>query len=171
MAHEIKIDSTDVSLPVVLRNAVTGAPETGYTIADIDLYYWRQGETVAAKVDATALGSLNAAHSDNHAYEARAGSYRVDWPDAAFASGADWVILSVEGVGIDPAIELITLTVGDDQTLLDLYDRLFGKHVFHREAAYDTFHRVSDDSVMMHRKQTEGLDGSEHISTWDEYTP
>ena len=171
MAEEIKAGSTDVSRPVVFRNAVTGDPETGYTITDLDLYYWRQGATVAAKVDATALGSLDAAHSDNKAFEARAGAYRVDWPDAAFATGADWVMLLVEGSGIDPAVELIRLVVGDDQTILDVYDRLFGKHVFHREAGYDTFHRTADDSVMMHRKQTEGLDGSEHISTWDEYTP
>ena len=79
-------------------------------------------------------------------------------------------MLFVEGVGIDPAIELVKLTVGDDQNLLDLYDRFFGPHIFHREAGYDTFNRP-DDSLLMHRKQTEGLDGSEHISTWAEYTP
>jgi hypothetical protein len=72
---------------------------TGATITDIDLVYTRTGADHVAKVDATALATVDAAHADNKAIEIDAtsapGLYRIDWPDAAFASGAREVILTV----------------------------------------------------------------------------
>lgn len=91
---------TDVTTYFVMRLESDGSLATGLTITDLDLTYVRSGSAPAAKVDATALGSTSAAHGDNQAIEVDAtnmpGLYRVDWPDAAFASGADSVILTVK---------------------------------------------------------------------------
>lgn len=109
----IKKGSTDVTRYVMLRDSTAGTPETGYTITSLDLQYTRNQSTPAAKVDATALAATNTAHTDNYAIQVDAtsspGLYRIDWPDAAFATGADKVILVVSGTGLDPAVEEIEL--------------------------------------------------------------
>ncbi len=91
--------STDVTTYFVLRKAADGTELTGATITGIDLVYTQSGADRADKVDATALATPDAAHSDGKAIEVDAtsspGLYRVDWPDAAFAGTAREVILSV----------------------------------------------------------------------------
>lgn len=110
---QITKNSVDQRRYVVLADSSTGRPETGYTITDLDLQYTREGAAPSTKVDATALSSVSAAHTDNAAIELDAtsspGVYRIDWPDAAFASGADRVILVVSGPGLHPAVEDIQL--------------------------------------------------------------
>jgi hypothetical protein len=105
--------STDVTRYVMLRDSSAGTPETGYTITNLDLQYTRNREEPAAKVDAVALSDQDDAHTDNRSIEidgtSSPGLYRVDWPDAAFATGADKVILVVSGAGLDPAVEEIEL--------------------------------------------------------------
>jgi hypothetical protein len=92
--------STDVTTYFALRLAADGTDATGLTITNIDLQYTRSGDAPAAKVDATALAATNSAHGDNQAIELDAtdppGLYRVDWPDAAFASGVREVVLTVK---------------------------------------------------------------------------
>jgi hypothetical protein len=92
--------STDVTTYFALRLAADGTDATGLTITNIDLQYTRSGDAPAAKVDATALAATNSAHGDNQAIEIDAtdqpGLYRVDWPDAAFASGVREVVLTVK---------------------------------------------------------------------------
>ena len=112
--------ATDVTTYVMLVDSAAGTPETGYTIANLDLQYTRNRETPAAKVDATALAATNTAHTDNYAIQIDAtsspGLYRVDWPDAAFATGADKVILVVSGTGLAPAVlhvELVNYNTQD----------------------------------------------------------
>ncbi len=99
MMH-VKGGATDVTTYFVIRTAADGTATTGATITAIDLQYVRSGAAPAAKVDASALGATDSAHSDNKAIEIDAtdapGLYRVDWPDAAFAAGAREVILSVK---------------------------------------------------------------------------
>lgn len=142
----VQANSTDVTTYFHLRLAADGTDATGLTITNIDLQYCRSGATPAAKVDATALGAANSAHSDNTAFEIdgtdQPGVYRVDWPDAAFASGVREVILTVKVatafteslrvqiVGFDPSTDLSaavwaaatrTLTaIDEDNTTLDL---------------------------------------------------
>jgi len=93
-------DATDVTSYFHLRLAADGTDATGLTVTNMDLQYCRSGATPAAKVDASALGAANSAHADNSAIEVDAtdtpGLYRVDWPDAAFATGVDEVILTVK---------------------------------------------------------------------------
>lgn len=106
--------ATDVSLYFMLRDDATRAPKTGITITDIDLVYIRFGAAAAAKGDATALGAVDAAHADNKAIEVAGtyyeGMYRVDFPDAAFAAGADGVILTVVCAGCEDAHMEVELT-------------------------------------------------------------
>ncbi len=117
---EIKKGTTDVTRYVMIVDSSDGSPETSVTITDLDLQYTRNQAAPAAKVDATALGSTSAAHADNQMIEVDAtsspGLYRVDWPDAAFATGVSDVQLVVTGTGFAPAVEEITLVdnvVGD----------------------------------------------------------
>jgi hypothetical protein len=91
---------TDVTSYFHLRLTADGTDATGLTVTNFDLQYVRSGATPAAKVDASALGAANSAHADNSAIEVDAtdqpGVYRVDWPDAAFATGVDEVLLTVK---------------------------------------------------------------------------
>jgi hypothetical protein len=119
----IKKGSTDVTRYIVLGDSTTGAPETGYTITNLDLQYTRNRATPAAKVDAVALAATDTAHTDNRAIEVDAtsspGVYRVDWPDAAFATGSDKVTLVVTGTGLHPAVEEIQLVDFDPEDAFD----------------------------------------------------
>lgn len=101
---------------VMIVDSTTGAPETGATITNFNLQYVRAGEVPATKVDATALGATNTAHTDNKMIQVDAtdspGLYRVDWPDAAFTTGATDVILVVTSSdSFAPAVEDIKLTI------------------------------------------------------------
>jgi hypothetical protein len=99
MMH-VHADSVDVTTYFVLRLAADGTEATGLTITNFDLQYVRSGVAPAVKVDATALAATDSAHADGKAIEIDAtdqpGLYRVDWPDAAFATGVKEVILSVK---------------------------------------------------------------------------
>jgi hypothetical protein len=92
--------ATDVTTYFHLRLAADGTDATGLTITNIDLQYVRDRTVPVAKVDATALAATDTAHTDNYAIEVDAtdqpGLYRVDWPDAAFATGVDDVYLTVK---------------------------------------------------------------------------
>lgn len=126
---EIKKGSTDVTRYVMVVDATDGSPETSATITNFDLQYTRYGSAAAAKVDATALGSVGAAHDDNKMIEVDAtsspGLYRVDWPDAAFADGAEGVILVVTSSdSFHPAVEDITLVDNVIGDALDANDRV-----------------------------------------------
>ena len=109
----VKKASTDVTRYMKLVDSVTGAPKTGLTISTIDLQYTRNRTAPAAKVDCVALATTSTAHTDNNGIEIDAtfspGLYRFDWPDAAFATGVDKVILAVTCSGTDPAFEEIQL--------------------------------------------------------------
>ena len=110
----VKKASTDITTYVKLIDSTAGTPETGLTVTDLDLTYLRRGAAPAAKVDVTALAATDSVHADNKAIEVDGtnmpGLYRVDWPDAAFATGVNSVILCVNATGVDPAfleVELV----------------------------------------------------------------
>ncbi len=110
---ELTKGTTNVTRYVMIVDSADGSPETGVTITGLDLQYTRYGEAPAAKVDATALSTTSDVHADNKAIEVDAtsspGLHRVDWPDAAFASGAEGVLLVVTGTDFAPAVEDIQL--------------------------------------------------------------
>jgi len=90
----IKKGSTDQSVVIRIIDSSDGTPETGvdYDTAGIDLWYRREGATKTSITEA-ALASLDAAHSDGGIEHIGDGYYRLDLPDAAFAAGADGVMV------------------------------------------------------------------------------
>jgi hypothetical protein len=121
---QIKKGATDVTIYFKLVDPTTGVPETGLTITDLDMSYTRERSAIS-KTDATALGGVSVAHSDNSMIEVSAtnapGVYRADWPDAAFATGVNLVILTINGTAIDPTSMEIELV---DNVASDIYTRL-----------------------------------------------
>jgi len=116
-------DSTSITTYFVMRLTASGQAATSITITDIDLQYCRSGAAPSTKVDATALASAGAAWSANKAFEVDAtdqpGLIRVDWPDAAFATGVNEVILTVKLAGsftehlrveLSPAVDAIAIS-------------------------------------------------------------
>lgn len=71
---------------------------TALTIANLTATYERPGAAISSTA-LTALAAITTAHTDNYGIEISAtyapGVYRVDWPDAAFATGVDRVLLSL----------------------------------------------------------------------------
>lgn len=84
--------STDRSVVLRIIDETTGIPETGvvYNTSGIALWYRREG---AAKTDITeaTLAALTTAHADGGFLHIADGEYRLDAPDAAFATGANYV--------------------------------------------------------------------------------
>lgn len=115
--------STDQSLTLRMADSTDGTPETGVTSATtgVDVWYRRQG---GAKVSLTEsnLSALTDAHSDGGLLHISDGEYRVDFPDAAFASGADWVDVgwgATGMVGFGGRVRLIAANL-EDATRLGL---------------------------------------------------
>lgn len=96
----IPVGSTSLSIWVELRSSTTGLGETGNTASTSGLVaaYWRQGGTPTA-ISLTALASITSVYSSGGFLEAstslQRGVYRLDVPNTAFASGADWVTIQV----------------------------------------------------------------------------
>lgn len=86
--------STNRSVTVRIIDSSDGTPETGvvYNSSGIDLWYRREG---AAKVSITEADlttpALTDAHADGGFLHIGDGEYRLDLPDAAFATGAEHV--------------------------------------------------------------------------------
>lgn len=124
----ITAGSTDVSLPIYFVDddggTAPGEPTTGLLFSDIETggsaSYQRQG---AARVDLTliTLASASAAHADGGFIliddTNMPGTYRVDYPDAAFATGADFVIIQMVAAGANNTL-MRPLSV--DLTVVDL---------------------------------------------------
>jgi len=91
--HDIvRKGSTDRSVVVSIIDSTTGVPETAvvFDTAGIDLWYRREGAARVAITEAT-LAALTTAHTDGGFLHISDGDYRLDLPDAAFASGANYV--------------------------------------------------------------------------------
>ncbi len=84
--------STDRSVVVEIIDSTDGTPETGvvFNTSGIDLWYRREGAAVTSITEAT-LAALTTAHTDGGFLAIANGSYRLDLPDAAFATGANYV--------------------------------------------------------------------------------
>lgn len=115
----VKAGSTSVSLSFVIRKASDSTELTGKVAADMTLSYWRQGGVRVAVVP-TNLTNVNDAFSSTGVKEVDStnmpGAYRVDWPDAAFATGADWVEFAVVVSGAFVYHERVPLTTNVIQT-------------------------------------------------------
>ena len=93
MLHDIvKKGSVDRSVTLRIIDSTDGTPETAvvYNTAGIDLWYRREGAAVVSITEAT-LAALTTAHTDGGFLTISHGYYRLDLPDAAFATGANHV--------------------------------------------------------------------------------
>lgn len=108
----VKKNSSDITIYVALASSDDGTPKTGLTITAIDATYTRN-RSAAVKNDLTALTGVTDAHTDNKGIEVDStnapGIYRIDFPDAAFASGADKVVLTITCSGVVPVHMLVEL--------------------------------------------------------------
>jgi len=88
----VKKGSTDRSVVLRIIDSTDGTPETGVTFetAGIDLWYRREGAVKTSITEAT-LATLDAAHADGGFLAIADGYYRLDLPDAAFATAANYV--------------------------------------------------------------------------------
>lgn len=93
MSRPVKKGSTDQSVVIRIVDSADGTPETGVVAATsgLDLRYRREGEADAALTESD-LAALTTAHADGGMKHIGAGYYRVDGPDAAFATGANGVL-------------------------------------------------------------------------------
>lgn len=84
--------STDRSVVVHIMDSTDGTPETGvvFNTSGIDLWYRREGAARTAITEAT-LAALTTAHADGGFLHISDGDYRLDLPDAAFATAANYV--------------------------------------------------------------------------------
>lgn len=94
MMRPILKGSTDQSVVIRIVDSTDGTPETGvvFNTSGIDLWYRREGATRTSITEAT-LSALNDAHSDGGILHIGDGYYRLDLPDAAFATGANGVMV------------------------------------------------------------------------------
>ena len=98
--QQIKKASTDVTLAIRLYDATNGAPMPMLTIGNLQIRFIRVEDdndvTLSSWMSLTALTALTDAHADNYGYEIGQGYYRIDVPDAAFATGAGQVTVLVQ---------------------------------------------------------------------------
>lgn len=91
--HDIvKKGSVDRSVALRIIDSTDGTPETSvaYNTSGIDLWYRREGAAKVSITEAT-LAALTTAHTDGGFLAVGDGVYRLDLPDAAFATGANYV--------------------------------------------------------------------------------
>lgn len=88
----VKKGSTDRSVTLRVIDSTDGTPETSvaYNTSGIDLWYRREGATKTSITEATLAGA-DAAHSDGGFLHIADGYCRLDLPDAAVATGANYV--------------------------------------------------------------------------------
>lgn len=90
--------STDVTVYLVAYTASTGAVKTDITNATSGLTLAYVRNRGANTTFAAASQTANGTHTDGGIVHLAGGLYRVDIPDAAVASGADFVIVTAYGV-------------------------------------------------------------------------
>jgi len=131
---QVLAGDADVAVPLKIIDSTDGTPETGVTATTtgLDVWYHRPG---AALVTITlAAVTIAQAHADGGFVHKAYGRYRLDLPDAAVATGVDWVeyggtvtsMIVIGGLlqltGVDPATQwppatlkaIVTTTITGD---------------------------------------------------------
>lgn len=155
----IKKDSTSISTPIVFVSKTTGLMLTtdDITLTDIDLSYYREGDTAHTKANATA-GVLNSFTANSVAEISKTempGLFQVDWPNAAFATGVGSVILQALHVDAHSVLELVELVdydlsdvIGaDGDTLKSLSDQVDAQATAAALVTHDTDIKAFVDKI------------------------
>jgi len=98
----IKKATANVSSVVRIIDSTDGTPETGVTSATggLAFNYRREGAVAVAITALNDLSALTDAHTDGGILHIGDGYYRVDFQDAAFATGANGVLLTGTATGM-----------------------------------------------------------------------
>ena len=100
---QIAEDSQDVSVETFAVDALSGLPRAGLTFADVNAHYVRN-RSAGVAISLGSLAGPTAGHVDGGFAEIDAagapGWYRLDVPDAAFASGASTVTIVPQADGV-----------------------------------------------------------------------
>jgi hypothetical protein len=88
----VKKGAANRSVTLRIIDSTDGTPETGvvFNTSGIDLWYRRESSAKVSITEAT-LAALTTAHTDGGFLHISDGEYRLDLPDAAFATGANHV--------------------------------------------------------------------------------
>ena len=113
----IKKGSTDKSVYLRIIDSTDGTPETGvvFNTSGIDLWYRREGAAKTSITEAT-LAALTTVHTDGGFLHVGDGVYRLDMPDAAWATGANQVVIcgTVTGMIVkDVVVQLVDIDFND----------------------------------------------------------
>jgi len=113
--------SINVSVNIRIVDSTDGTPETAveHNTAGIDMWYRREAAVVTS-ITEVALAALTTAHTDGGIEHISHGWYRLDVPDAAFATGVDGVQIggTVTGMVVHaPYIQLIDADLTDSVRL------------------------------------------------------
>lgn len=117
--RQVKKGSTNISVELYIIDATAGTPELGvlWDTAGIDLNYRRDGAVVTSITEKALSGpALTDAHDDGGFLEVANGRYRLDVPDAAFATAAPQVTVggTVTGMVVLPVtIQLVDFDPDD----------------------------------------------------------
>jgi len=102
LAGPIIAGSTSYSTDVVMIAASDGTEISGLIAANVTASYWRQGDSPTT-ITLSDLAAITTAYTSGGWKEASStlakGTYRLDLPDAALATGADWVEINVSSTG------------------------------------------------------------------------
>lgn len=94
-----KLGTSSVSVPILLRKTSDNTEQTGIAHSQVTARYTRQGSAPVA-ITMASLASASASYASGGWFEYDAtnqkGVYRFDLPDAMWASGVDWVVLSAQ---------------------------------------------------------------------------
>jgi len=105
--------SVDFSIPVILRSTTDNTGVTGKAFGDVTASYLRQGG-IRVDIPTITLAAVNSAHADGGFKEIDStnmpGAYRFDLVDAAIATGADWVVISIKVAGCYMFFQMFNLT-------------------------------------------------------------
>lgn len=113
--HTVKAGTTSKQVEFVLRDSSTGQGYTGLTSSDVNMSYFREGDsggsigigTFSGNIGAFSAGSFVEVDSTN-----MPGLYQLDIPDAALATGVDAVTIAITATGvIDKFLRICLLSV------------------------------------------------------------
>jgi len=122
LTYRKKAGTTSVSVVLRIVDSTDGTPETGvvFNTAGIDIQYRREGAASVAITEVT-LAGLTTAWTSGGFLHIGNGYYRVDVPDAAFASGSEGVLIHGTVTGMVVIGVYVQLDVND---LADIYARI-----------------------------------------------
>ena len=167
--RSIKKGSTDQSFFVYAVDEVSGLPATGLGHSDITARCART-RSAAIAVTMASLATVDAEHNDGGFIEIDAanckGWYRFDVPDAAFAAGADAVVITLQAGGVLLSAIRVQLV---DSTADDVYSEV---HLSKAMLANKRIHTIStgvdvikdDDGATTLRTMTPTASGDDEIT-------